>query len=155
MIKVWSILTSRYALELWYINIKVSSQHFYLTYLYGQGLLSRADLSLCTMLLLTSPTLFCILAIAFKKTTLFPTDRDMWMWLTKTLLSPALLKWFFKLSISQLIKLSVMVHELSSLPIAYSYTLVFPKYFCFIILFFVFIIKIILYLFVLVFTPPY
>ena len=52
---------------------------FFFIYIYGQGLLSRADLSLCTMLLLTSPTLFCSLAIVFKKTTLFPADRDMWM----------------------------------------------------------------------------
>ena len=66
-------------------------------------------------------------AIAFKKTTLFPADRDMWMWLTKALLSPALLKWFLKLSISQLIKLSFMVHEISFLAITYSSTLEFPK----------------------------
>ena len=76
-------------LELWYINIKVCSQRFYLIYLYGQGPLLRVDLSLCTMLLLTSPTLFYSLPIAFKKTTLFPADRDMWIWLTKTLLWPA------------------------------------------------------------------
>ena len=139
LLKVWSILMSRYALELWYINIKVCSQRFYLIYIYGQGLLSRDDLSLCTMLLLTSPTLFCSLAVAFKKTTLVSADRDMWMWLTKTLLRPAsssMLKWFLKLSISQLIKLSVMVHELSFLEISYSSTLVFPKLFCFFILIF-------------------
>ena len=46
-------------------------------------MLSGADLSLCAMLFLTSPTLFCSLSIAFKKTTLFPVDTDMWMWLTK------------------------------------------------------------------------
>ena len=49
----------------------------------------ESDLSLCAMLLLTSPTLLFSPAIAFKKITIFTADMDMWMWVTKMLLWPA------------------------------------------------------------------
>ena len=115
---------SRYALELRYINIKVCSQCFYLIYLYGQGLLPRADLYLCTMLLLTSPTFFCSPSIVFNKTigTCACSSQKHYYDLLQVHAEMVL-----KLSISQLIKLSVMVHELSFLEITYSSTLVFPK----------------------------
>ena len=45
-----------------------------------------SDLSLCAMLLLTSPTLLFSTAIAFKKITIFTADMDMWRWVTKMLL---------------------------------------------------------------------
>ena len=62
------------------------------TFLFDWSLWSRYVVrgwSILMCYVVTSHTLFCSLAIAFNKTTLFPAHRDMCMWLTKTLLWPA------------------------------------------------------------------